>query len=524
MPFLIQGLIIFLISLYTFYPSFSLGLFGDDWVMLWMYMHYFGPGAPTGVTNHFTYFLSGYGPYEITMGLLYKFFSYNSSIYYLFSYVFRLLAAFAIWPLIFYLTRSRLAAFYAVLFLSITTIGLETTNWVFNMTSYLAITFLSLFMYFFVKSREKLNNRLFALSVICFYLAHIFAPIRMTGLLPFTFILELFLLLRSSKLRLSLLRLSIILIVFIIITTTGAITETRGRLIGGAAGVISAGINTSFTLIQQGQFRFLFNPLITIGRMIVPEAYFSNLPNRENLLLIIGLVITSSSIFLIKNKKNAKLSLAFFIAILWIIFSFLFSWFRDPKALYPIDFRYFIPTAVGFAIFLSAIIGLGKNFTSRLNLFLLALVILILHIMTTRNYFIKEVGNAHGSEAINKMWSSILPITKFGKPDEPVVYYFESAPEKRNLLFYSVEFGLPYRIPFIYKMYSSDAYYKSPSPMDDWKDVVSAVKDGKTLVPRQFPEKPIPIDNVYGFSLTSDNNLVNITTEVRNKLKEELAR
>lgn len=533
MSFLIQAIIIFLISLYTFLPSFNLGLFGDDWVSLWMYMRYFGPGAIAGETNYFTYFLSGYGPYEITMGLLYKFFGLNDSIYYIFSYAFRLLAAFAVWPLIFYLTRSKLASFYGSLFLSITTIGLETTNWVFNLTSYLAIANLALFLLFFVKSREETKPKLFIFAAAFFYLAHIFAPIRMTGLLPFTLILEIFLNLRSTKInkssffqgvKLSLWRLLVIFILFFVITTSGTNSRTNPtKILGGGLASVGHGINTSISLLQQNKFMFLFNPIIMTGEMIIPDIYFSSLSNKINLQLLIGILILTCSAVLIKFTKGSKLSIAFFISTFWIILSFILNWFRDPEVLFPTEYRYFIPTAIGFTVFFGAIIGLGKQFKSRVKIFLAMLTILILHLITTRNYFIDAI-NIHGAEASDKIWSSFPYFTNLGTPDQPLVFYFKSAPEKQRLVFSAIHFGLPYHMALLYEIYDTQAYYKMPVPMgeNEWEQVVSAVTDGKSLVSRQFPEKPIPVDNIYAFFLASDNNLIDITTETRNKLTEEL--
>lgn len=523
MLFLISALIIFLVSLFTFFPSFSLGLFGDDWVMLWMYMHYFGPQATPGVTNHFSFFLSGYGPYEITMGLINKFFGLESSVYYLFSYTFRLLAAFAVWPLIFYLTRSRLAAFYGSLFLSITYIGLETTNWVFNMTSYLAAAFLSIFLYFYIRSREELKTKMFVLSIICFYLSYIFAPIRMTGLLPFTILLEIFLYFRSPNLKLSFFRLISAFIVFIIITTTGAVTETQGRLIDGAMGIITSGIQTSFSLIKEGQFMFLLNPVITIGEMIIPDVYFKNIPKPNNLFTLLGLLILTISFVLFKRTKDSRLRLSFFVSIAWITCSFIFSWFRDPIVLHPTDFRYFAPTTVGFAIFLGSIIGFGKNIKIKTNIFLIMLPVIVLHLITSRNYLNKAI-DIHGAEAVNKMWASFPPINEFYKYDQPLVFYFRSTSEKRFLLYYGVQFGLPYRISFFNKMFDKQDYFKMPVPLGEteWPDVVSAVTDGKSLVSRGHPQKPIPITNIYSFFLDENNNLNNITEKTRTKLEEEL--
>ena len=124
---LIGSSIIILVSLLTFLPSFDLSLFGDDWLAFWRYLEHLGPKS-SGQWSHLTYFLTPYGAQDILMGLLRNIYGFNSSYYYLTSFVFRLFAAFSLYPLVFYLTRNKLATFFSILFFSITIIGLETTN------------------------------------------------------------------------------------------------------------------------------------------------------------------------------------------------------------------------------------------------------------------------------------------------------------------------------------------------------------------------------------------------------------
>src|ERR1035437_6763385 len=101
-------IILTLISLFTFYPTFSLNLFGDDWLAFFRYLQHLGPKSP-GAWNHLTYFLTPYGAQDIMMGLLQKIFDYNSTWYYLTNYCLRLGAALSLYPLVLYLTKSKLS-------------------------------------------------------------------------------------------------------------------------------------------------------------------------------------------------------------------------------------------------------------------------------------------------------------------------------------------------------------------------------------------------------------------------------
>lgn len=513
--FLIPALVV-LISLYTFYPSFKLALFGDDWLAIWRYYHYFGPEV-VKKTGYFTHFVSGYGAYEITSGKLYSIFGPQSNAYYTISYIYRLIAAFSLWPLTFYLTRSKLAAFFASLFFSVTAIGLQTTDWVFNSTSYLSITFFSIFLYFFIKSKEESKFSLFILSAICYYLTYIFAPVRMTGLLPFAILLELFLSLKAFNIKSLIIRLSTILGIFLIISSASAVVENQGRLITGAIQIINSSLSTFATLLTQGHFDFLLNPIISIGRLIIPDIALANSPNQKNVLLIIGSITIISAIFFLYRTRKNRLSICFFIGFFWIIFSFIFTWIRALDTLFTTDHRYFIPSAAGITIFLASFIGLGKGSKSRIILFLMLLCILIIHLFFTRSYLENKVIKNHGLNVVTKIWSTFPYIPEIGKNKDPLVFYFQPAQGKEELLHDSVTFGFPYHIALIYKIY--DSYYKMPIAMDNWNDVVSAVKNGDSLVPNGFTKEPVPIENVYAFYLDENNNLLNVTDEVRKKLR-----
>ena len=179
---------ILLISLFTLYPSFNLALFGDDWLVIHRYVTDVG-SLSEGFSKHMREYLTAYGPTQVLMGILAQFYNYNATLYYVTSYILRLFAAFSLFPIVFYLTRNKLSAFFAVLFFSVTATGFDTTNWVFNMTSYLSIGFFSLFMYFYIRSKAEEKSIFLLPAVTLLYLAYITCSIRMHATLPLLIIL-----------------------------------------------------------------------------------------------------------------------------------------------------------------------------------------------------------------------------------------------------------------------------------------------------------------------------------------------
>lgn len=572
-----QGLlvvsVIIAISIYVAYPSFKLALFGDDFQQIWNFQHMVGE---RNFVNYFTYFIGGYGAFEMTSAILYEMFGDNYKMYYIFSYVYKLIAAFAIWPLIYYLTRSKLTAFYASLFLSVTTIGLETTNWVVNSPAYIAIANLSLFFVLFIKSRENLKIKYFIGAILFFYLAHIFAPVRMTGLLAFTFFLEAFLYFKSSnfkkiftlsELKLSFVRLLVIIIVFGVISK-GPAGGRANTMIGEASAQLNAGVTKIFTM-SQTRSDFLFYPIMTVGRLVIPNTivparkltvYLSlfiftgllvlNIPKGKKIIIpiIVAVVVwTVISLFIQRVNQNTlvpqdsislliggytliigfiliifsgkqKIATAFFLGVFWTLFSFIFPWIRSPETLNTTDQRYLIPSAIGITILFASTIGLGSKLGNRINLFLLVTPFLIINMVTTRTYFNYYVENEHGSEVLAKIWSGFPEIPQADNSKGRLLFYFDSVPEKNVLKHYGLTFGFPFRMAMKYNI---DGWDKMPQVTDDWKGVVSAVTDGQFFAISGFPKEPTQLTNVYAFFLTADNRLINISDEVRTKLEAE---
>ncbi len=566
------------ISYFTLSGVFGLALFGDDFLTIWRYLYSVGGPHPRPEWNYLTYFLTPYGPQDTITGLLYRAFGFSSVYYHLTSYIFRIIAAISLLPVSYYLTKSKLAAFFATLFFSITVIGFDTTNWVFNMTSYISITFFNLFLYYFLKFKENKKIKLLIISGLFFYLTFIWSPIRMTGLLPFSLLFILFWVLQDQSLKsvkwagLGLLSIiSIILFIGISGHSTGPSTDLSSRFIQGSS--------MTWQMLSRGQFDFIFYPILTVGSMFFPDLIVSqhyqitsklNLffelsptflvfllilfvlkrnistlskkflkytalggfiwliltilihagnintlsdPNRISLLLIGGFVLLLSISLFIQHLHENKILNAIFISIVWSLASFLPAWYWIPNTIYPTTYRYLIVSAVGVALFLSVIIGLGKHTKQRIFLFCLASFFLVLQIISTKIY-IKQLENLHSNKLTNKIWSQMPYIPEMGKTEQPLVFYFEGT--ERGILHNVLMFNFDYRNALLYNIWDD----KIPVVMDDWKNIISAVTDGKSFAPYGRSLKPVPIDHIYAFRLEGSDQLINMTDLARQELEK----
>lgn len=290
MVFLIP--ILLLINLWIFIPFFGLGLFGDDWLAIFRYSYYLDPPKHLGLYsteyfNSFKYLLNAYGTQDTIMAFLYKAFRENSSIYFLISYLLRLVAALSIYLPAFFLTRSRLVSWFAVLFFLFSSVGLGASTWVFNMPSYLAITFFNFLLYFYLKHHEDHKIKTITLSYLFFTLTFLSTPIRAHGLIPYLIFLEIIWLVFEKK-RPSFkigLRISGFLAIYFVIYLLGFKETLSGNPTIGF--IIS--IKDKLQLLNQNNFDFLFYPIAILGNILIPDSFFPH-----------GWQITSTSQYLFR--------------------------------------------------------------------------------------------------------------------------------------------------------------------------------------------------------------------------------
>lgn len=505
--------IIIFFFFFTFYSSFKLALFGDDWLAIFRYMQHLGPKSP-GEWNHLTYFLTPYGAQDILMGILQKFFGYQGTPYFIISFILRLAAAFSLYPLVSYLTKSKPATIFAILFFGVTTTGLDATNWVFNMPSYITVALFNLCLYFFLRSWKEKGVISLIIAGMLYYLAYVITPIRMHGSLPLIFLLEAFLLFQAGKVKLikkSVYRIGLFLPVFLIIRYTG---HSQGPPQEAGERFLD-GINAMSMLLQNGKFDFLFNPQIMLGSMFIPD-FILPLAGRNIILALSGITATITVVFLIvKLFKKTDLSTALFLGLAWSILSFFFAWWWTPTVIFPTTYRYLIPSAAGISILIAALIALGKNRTQQRLLFTIFSFLIILHIISTRIY-LSYLVNTHGQSISNKIWNSIPKIEDISQRKEPVILYFEGDGTNGMIIHDVITFGIPPHMALIYNLREEDGGL--PIPMSDWQEVISAVKNGQTLPSYGYPAKPVPIEKIYAFYLRGQDNLINITDLARKKL------
>ncbi|GEM_PF-1000808 len=577
--FLYSLSLVTIISFLVLKPSFHLSLTGDDYLGLWRYNGHLS-GREGGNWNAFSYFLSDYGPQDTFTFLIHSFFGFNPLPYFIASFLLRLIAALSFIPLVLLLSGNPyVASFTAVLF-SVSTTGLETTDWSFNMPSYLAICFMNMFLYFYTQQKQRFAS-VFT-SAVLFLLAIISQPIRLM-FLPLVVLLVEVHRVRATRspeqLKSSLQK----VVVYVVITILLLATTHIGRSAGGLADpstdksvitkLADAYVTPLATALSNGNYIVILNPIGQLGNVLVP---FTLTPQSLEIIsnkAAIGLSALSYTIFmvcilLLVKRHRFIFSLSGFC---WTVFSFV-SLKLVPE--YPLNTSSFLPYLYGgYAVifFFALYIRSNKQKESiRLMLLLSGALIFGSYLIpwlrtptqiyiTTGRYLIvagagaalfytsvlihlagnkimafgfmslivlmNVVGSTHylsylhavrNREMTERIRSSVPYIPTMGRSDIPTVVYFES--DNDQILQHTLMFGFPVIMSFRFNFTDiwNTAYTTS------WGEVQASVKDGSGLARfGTIKTLPVPLSHVYSFKLER-GNLYDTTEETRYKLEQEL--
>ena len=187
-------LILPIFSAIIFRKSFNLGLYGDDWqhlYILWKDFYVYHTKSFLDIRSY----LNPYYPESLYLGIIEHFWGYYPPAYFISSFICRLFANIALYFFSFELTKSKLAAFLTTLIFLVSAAGLQTTDWVFNMNTYIGLGLLAMAATFYLKIRklEAFKSRNYLFFIVSFTLALAVVPTRMHGAVPFIILTELFL-------------------------------------------------------------------------------------------------------------------------------------------------------------------------------------------------------------------------------------------------------------------------------------------------------------------------------------------
>ncbi|MBU1031644.1 hypothetical protein KKE03_01830 [Patescibacteria group bacterium] len=346
------------------------------------------------------------------------------------------------------------------------------------------------------------------------------------SVVPFIIMIEIFWLIEHRTFAIFkkvVIRLTIILLIYLILLTQTNLfsppNDWDNQTITNSAQVLTNGtlasFKTGYNLIQKGQAAFLLNPITALGGMIIPNISVSN--NNKALSTFIGTLIIIFWILLIILHRKSKIFDALIISLVWTFFSFLIPWMR-PEYLTSIlltDNRYLILPAIGISLLFASLISLKIDKRVKNILFTLLALLLVLNIYSTKSYF-NNLENIRSQQLYDKIWSQLPEFKNIGKTEGPLVFYFTG--ERGDIIHNVLVFGLPSKLQLIHNI--SD--FKTVVTMGSFEELISAVKDGKSLTRFSVLPKPLPVENIYSFNLEGTDRLVNTSEITRRNIMQVL--
>lgn len=566
--FLSVFLPVLLASLVVFRKSFLLGFGGDDYLSL---LDFFKGTGHQSLFN-LKFFLWQYGPQDTIFAWIYKLFGINPTPFFLISFLMRMVAAASFYPLIYSLTKSKSASFISMLFFALSLAGIETTSWSFNMFVYLVIALLNIFFKKYLQHIKKPTNKGKLLFPLFIFSLVVLAPTRLTGLIFFIPLIELFLIIKNqnaNQLRISILRIALAALTILFILLIGnsiapgenfserfsnlvfnhTATETYTDNIGNYLHPIQQ-ITTILIPVQDiSPFEVIYDKPIsktvlylltfTISFLYLNLVFDNKFKIR--LSLLVGLVWTLFSLAMLDSNRlvfatgasyvftliggylvilfiNLYLAAREYLRIplalgaLWIVASIALFWNRFPGGVYLSDHRYLIVPLVGVCI----IVGLSYNIVSeQKKLYYLIPILLLIFLQAKGTYrYLSNLSNDRSkkiSQSVIADFPEISTLSESAKAGHPLVFYFTS--NNPQILYHNVMFGFPAIIAITQQMNS----FPNLVYTDDWKEIVSDYKTGEGLSRFNYDKSPVPVENIFSYHLDS-NRLIETTKTTRDNL------
>lgn len=572
-------LYIFTIAILVFLPTLNFALAGDDWLALYRFVITFKSIPDFFVLSNYN---SNYDIANIIMGIIYKTVGLNPINYYSLSLFFRILASISIYLILITLTRNKLASVFGSILSLVIFAGIETTDWVFNMNTYLSIIPLNIGMYLIIKfniTSWKIN----VLIVLSFILAFIIAPSRMHGLFFSIPTLILITSVNNNFLVLSkkILTLGIFLLPIFCYRLLTSNSDDNSAVIA--------------SLLQNiTNFQNFFYLLANIGMIITPDHLLQKITpfyNQPNLIGHIGrLLITSIFILLpmiiisIKTVQNSllfttklvvlysvqiiifwiclvtigvnrfsnpilvvnALSASLFITLLFLyfiehrqpkkntysesmyflisIFSFLITpLLINPTSIHASYHRYLYVPATFFCICISLFVFTAlqsKSKSTRTFIVIYMLGLLLLNTMTTQQYLNQLQIQGRSSYTVNYFFNTLNKLAPSDNT-KPLVFLFETNNEE--YLHNAIKFGFGYHM-LITNPNLIQKTQLQPLPVDNFKSLIMILSDKNSPELYRYGYYPveIPITNLYGYKVEK-GQIIDQTIQLRNRVKAVLS-
>lgn len=572
-------LLIIFLSWTTFKDSFKVALSGDDWLLHYTIWIIFDIQKSASFFNPSTY-LCTYCPHYLFLSVIKHFWGYSPFYYYLVSLIFRIGVSISLFFLVRKMTKQTLPALLSGIFFSVSYIGIQTTDWVFNFTHYGGIIMVCIFLILYYRAKESSSFVHLIYSSIAFAGTLIISPPRMHGLYPLILVTEFgWWLIEGKKYNFKRagLRLIIIFIVYKIIFSSLGYGTTEYNLSQVIKGLIMAR-----EMLFQGNTAFLLNPISTIGNYVIPDLLLQKIP-LKNILTLLPIVLIfallSSGVFYLVNFKGKAFKIYLICLFVWflimifirktnlnfysiyqvsygliggyaVIFSLwlfshlkqnkpllaltlligqgwmltfsLFPWLIAPYQIFDSSLRYSVQQAAGLALWMATIftitfLGLKEKKLYHLyGIIYIFILAFILMHILFSRQYLANLRINRGTDIDSRLWNTIFRDVPTLPQDKPTVFFLSY--DNYYLAEWDLRFGFPARTAIHYNITNQKA---NPFIIYEYDKLLSMTTDGKALIPQGYEPTSLPLDHVYGYIL-QNGELINTTSALREKLKHDI--
>lgn len=292
------------------------------------------------------------------IGLNEQFFGLDYRVFQIVTLIFKVIATLSLYPVIYLITKSKLAAFLTTLIYAVAYSPVGVMYTVVTSGLFIAISVMNLFFVWYLKLINQGKNSLWGIliSVILFSATLLLATERMYPLIPAVILIEFFWWFKNgySKTILfqGLKRLSGFLVLFLAAFLYNPSIFTP----------VSGNIEVTYQKFMLGNWQVILSPIISLGSLFVPKDYWPifGVPNINSIFAYIGFLLSGPmvifsflsialSIFLSRKKIRFILNtLIFFLISALSVYVLSTHQLSIPDSVrMHFDFGYIIPALIG---------------------------------------------------------------------------------------------------------------------------------------------------------------------------------
>lgn len=496
------------LTIILFLPTLQLALAGDDWLALFRYY-----ASYNSFFSHFDIrnYGGNYDAANILMGVISKVWGFNPLPYYVFSIISRITANISIYFLVVKLTKNQKTAILSSLLFTTMFAGIETTNWVFNLTTYISIMFLNLFLFFYIDEKKQAISIKTLFLCVLLFLCFFLSPNRMHGIV---FLVPLFELIFIKRLTI---QATFFLILRSVIFLAPVITF---RIL--TASTWDQTYLSMFSKLSLKNISYFLHPISSFGSILIPDILIANSTINKTFTGFSYIIFAIVSYFLTR-KIHAREAIVGLLALVASLAFLIAPWAVFSEAVFPSESRYLTIPAVALVVSISTfttILSKNRNRLASLTAYIFLVVFIFANIRAIKSYENLLLSHGRRQKDVENIFKQIINDVPVLPETNPGVFLFIS--KNPTFLYNAITFGFTPHMILLYPSFVNNSQ-NAPFAIDSFESLRSIIVDGNISELRRYgyENKDLVIENVYSYQVHG-TQLKNTSEETRNRLTQSI--